>query len=162
METRNETSRFGQTVCLDSKFQVNRSRFNLVPGKRRVDSSSLVDTRIQWKLRDKSKASSSMQYIRLYRRRLLPVPHNAIPSNQGSILFETFLWKRRGCHPPIDVSKRLNAIASPHLHKVWGKRTVGWEWPHPPRSERWFNSFWQRCLTPPNWISAPPVISSLN
>lgn len=64
METRNETSRFGQTVCLDSKFQVNRSRFNLVPGKRRVDSSSLVDTRIQWKLRDKSKASSSMQYIR--------------------------------------------------------------------------------------------------
>lgn len=97
-----------------------------------------------------------------YRRRLLPVPHNAIPSNQGSILFETFLWKRRGCHPPIDVSKRLNAIASPHLEKVWGKRTVGWEWPHPPRSERWFNSFWQRCLTPPNWISAPPVISSLN
>lgn len=66
-----------------------------------------------------------------YRRCLSPVPHNAIPSQARIDPFRNVPLKTGADAIPvpstIDVSKRLNAIASPHLEKVWGKRTVGRE-----------------------------------
>lgn len=97
------------------------------------DASSLVDTTIQWKLRDK-RGDIIIDAIYSYRRRLLPVPHNAIlpidpfrdPFPLKTARMPSFY--RRGIEK---VKRNRVAPSAESLGKENGRM----------RSETWFNSF---------------------
>lgn len=113
METWNETTSLDKQSVSGENCAVPDQSIASIQSRLREKTRRLVEPRrrrMQW---NRDETSSSMQY-RSCRRYL---------SSQCDPFRNVALRNGATPSPSIDeVSKRLNAIASPHLQKVWGKR----------------------------------------